>query len=179
MTAAIVLTRHDGDRFGLAAIAAIAAGADDSLVKGGHDAQLGTAVRRAVQRVRAPAPRSRPARAADSPTCAVDGDGVVVSVNALWRAFTAANSGEGPLCRVGVDYLAACDDAVGERYDGAVEVADAPGKVHGDEVDGFELEYSCHGPGQQRWSTGTRSARCLTSTVLRPSTRYSWRWRTA
>ena len=73
----------------------------------------------------------------------------MVSVNAPWRAFTAANNGEGPLCGVGVDYLAACDDAVGERYDGAVEVADGLRKVLGGEVDGFE--YSCPGPGQQRW----------------------------
>lgn len=48
----------------------------------------------------------------------------MVSVNALWRAFTAANSGEGPLLGVGVDYLTACHDAVGERDNGAVEVAD-------------------------------------------------------
>ena len=75
----------------------------------------------------------------------------MVSVNAPWRAFTAANNGEWPLCGVGVDYLAACDDAFGERYNGAVEVADGLRKVLGGELDGFEHEYSCHGPGQQRW----------------------------
>ena len=57
-----------------------------------------------------------------------------------WRAFTAANNGEWPLCGVGVDYLAACDDAFGERYDGAVEVADGLRKVRGGELDGFEHE---------------------------------------
>ena len=155
-TAVIVLSRHDDDEF---ALDAIAAGADDCLVKGRHDAaQLGTAVRRAVQRVRAHAVRQRRERFAaslleanDGPTCAVDGSGVVVSVNASWRAFTTANSGEPLLCGVGVDYLAACDDAVGERYDGAAEVADGLRKVLSGELDGFEHEYSCHGPAQQRW----------------------------
>ena len=91
----------------------------------------------------------------------------MVSVNAPWRAFTAANNGEGPLCGVGVDYLAACDDAVGERYDGAVEVADGLRKVLGGELDGFEHEYSCHGPGQQRWFSVRISGRPAAET--RPS----------
>jgi len=155
-TAVIVLTRHDDGAF---ALQAIAAGADDCLVRGTHDAtQLATAVRRAVQRVRAQAVRHRRERfaatlleAAESATCAVDANGVVVSVNAPWRAFTAANGGESLLCGVGVDYLASCEGASGERIDGAAEVAVGLRQVLSGQLPRFEHEYSAHAPGQQRW----------------------------
>ena len=79
-TAVLVLTGHDDGDF---ALQAIGAGADDCLVKGGHDAaQLGTAVRRAAQRAWTQAVRQRGERCAahlleavDSATCAVDADG--------------------------------------------------------------------------------------------------------
>ncbi|MCW2614892.1 MAG: hypothetical protein JWN08_1886, partial [Frankiales bacterium] len=155
-TAVVVLSRHDSGDF---ALQAIAAGADDCLVKGEHDGpQLRTTVLRAVQRVRAQAVRQRRERfaaslldAADSPTCAVDGDGRVVSVNAPWLAFTAANGGDAQACGIGVDYLAACDTAFGERSDGAAEVAAGLRAVLAGGTDRVEVEYTCHAPGQQRW----------------------------
>ncbi len=154
--AVVVLTRHDEAAY---VLRAIGAGADELLVKGAHDGpQLAAAVLRAVRRVRTQQGRTTRERfaaslldAAQPQTCAVDADGVVVSVNAPWRAFAAANGGEGLDCGIGVDYLATCDDAVGQRQDGAAEVAAGLRAVLAGTVDRFEHEYTCHSPREQRW----------------------------
>lgn len=155
-TAVVVLCRHDDDGF---ALRAIAAGADDCLVKGSHDAVvLATVVTRSVERVRAQTARQRREHFAasllestESATCAVDRAGRVVSVNAPWRAYAAGNGGDPLSCGVGTDYLASCEDAEGEHVDGAAEVAAGLRGVLDGSLERFEHEYSCHAPGRLQW----------------------------
>jgi DNA-binding NarL/FixJ family response regulator len=163
--AVIVVTRRDDPAL---ALAAISAGADDVLVRGDHDAlMLGAAVQRAVQRRRTQAQLQRRERyaaslldAAESATCALDAEGRIVSTNASWRSFAAANGGEPAPCGVGASYLDQCDHAVGERCDGATEISDGIRAVLRGDLLRFEHEYSCHAPQRKRWySAGVAAAR--------------------
>ena len=95
--------------------------------------------------------------ALEAPTCAVGPDGVIVAVNGAWTSFTDANGGHAAACGVGVDYLAACDQAASAGVDGAV--ADAVDVAAGlrhvlSGEGGFHLRtYACHGPDVERWFT--------------------------
>ena len=154
--AVVVLCRSDDDDF---VLHAISAGADDCLLKGTHDGQvLATVVVRSVHRVRAQAIRQRRERFAaslldgtESPTCAVDLHGRVVSVNEPWRVFTAQNGGDPQSCGVGMNYLDTCDEAQGGHSEGAVEMAAGLRAVLDGDLARFEQEYPCHAPDRQRW----------------------------
>ncbi len=157
-SALVVLTGRDDST---TALAALARGSQDYLVKGQHDgARLATALLHAVQRKRA----ERAAHlhlqlaqgvldALDAPTCAVGADARIVAVNQAWRAFARAGGGDEPSCCEGADYLAACEQ-VGEGSPDAAAARDVSGglrDVLSGRVDRFSAEYPCHSPTEERW----------------------------
>jgi PAS domain S-box-containing protein len=81
----------------------------------------------------------------------LDGDGIIVSVNAAWKQFGDDNGLQSARHGLGASYLDACDDgsAAGDAI--AVEAADGIRAVLGGQVGTFELEYPCHSPTQERW----------------------------
>lgn len=113
-SALLVLTGRDDSSL---ALAALAHGAQDYLVKGQHDGpQLATAVLHSVQRQRV----ERAAHvelqlalldALEAPTCAVTSDSRIVAVNKAWRAAMVAHDGQQDRCGVGVRYLDVCGNA--------------------------------------------------------------------
>ncbi len=101
----------------------------------------------------APDPREVPGAlgVTESATCAVDAAGVIVAVNAAWEAFQAANGGVPIACGVGVNYLAVCEQAVGDRRAGSAQVADGLRMVLSGTATRFERVYPCHAPDLERW----------------------------
>ena len=81
----------------------------------------------------------------------ISADGIILAVNAAWRASATANGGCLQTCGVGVDYLAICDGATGAWSDGAREVADGLRAVLAGRRPRFEFEYPCDTPTEQRW----------------------------
>lgn len=78
-------------------------------------------------------------------------DGVIVAVNRAWRDFGVANALRDPNFLVGGSYLSACERAEGESAGQARAAADGIRAVMRGERPGFELEYPCHSPAEQRW----------------------------
>ncbi len=81
----------------------------------------------------------------------VDAQGVIVSVNEAWRRFAAANVLQGPEFCVGQNYLAVCDQAIGDCSTEAGAAAAGIRSVLRGEVKEFVLEYPCHSPSEPRW----------------------------
>jgi len=81
----------------------------------------------------------------------LDSRGVIVSVNDAWRRFADANALQCPGHAVGLDYVALCERARGERSAGAREAGVGMRAVLEGRAQGFELEYPCHSPTRQRW----------------------------
>jgi len=80
----------------------------------------------------------------------LDRRGVIVSVNDAWRAFSAANGGNGCRTGVGVSYLAVCDAAAGDPY--ADRVAAAIRQAAAGDLPGPQsVLVPCHAPSRQRW----------------------------
>ncbi|HEX8496333.1 MAG TPA: EAL domain-containing protein, partial [Actinomycetales bacterium] len=90
--------------------------------------------------------------ALESPTCAVDQQGLIIAVNAAWLRYGGENGGEDDPAKVlGSDYLAVCDAASGPRSRHATEVGEALRAVIGGSLPRFEVDYPCHSPSTQRW----------------------------
>ncbi len=86
--------------------------------------------------------------------CVVDEAGVIVMVNRAWREFAAGNGGSDERAGVGTSYLNVCERAVGSGEPGAAlaaRFADLLCDVLAGRRAGFELEYPCHSPDEQRW----------------------------
>ena len=159
-TALVVLTGRDD---GQLALDALAAGAQDYLLKGADDSsRLATAIRHALQRTRAEQEARRYERLArslldalDAPTCAVDADSRIVAVNEAWRAFAEANGGDAPAVHEGASYLAACEAVppTDEDADDAAAVAAGLRAVLAGTSTRFQHEYPCHSADEQRWFT--------------------------
>ncbi len=77
--------------------------------------------------------------------------GVIVSVNDAWRTFGQANAAHGPGHGVGVDYLAVCDEAMGEDAVEARQAAEGIRAVLAGTETECSLEYPCHAPTAKRW----------------------------
>ncbi len=113
-TALVVLTGHAD---GQLALEALAAGAQEYLVKGADDgSRLATVIRHALQRTRTEQEARRYERLArslldalEAPTCAVDSDSRLIAVNAAWDDVAEASGIEPGEVGVGRSYLAACD----------------------------------------------------------------------
>jgi diguanylate cyclase (GGDEF)-like protein len=151
----VVLTGSTSDRL---ARGAMALGAQDVLRKGTADGRrLSTAVLHAVDRARFELTTSRYERlarslldAVEAPTCAVDGAGVVVAVNAAWQRYALENDGDLAVCAEGADYLAVCRQAAEDGDEDARAVARGLSDVLGGQRQRFERDYACPGP-TERW----------------------------
>ena len=131
---------------------AMALGAQDVVAPQADGRSLATAVQHAVDRARFDQATTRyegVARslldAVESPTCAVDGDGVVVAVNAAWRRFALANGADLAACGEGADYLELCEEAAASDED-ARAVARGLADVLSRHRARFERAYRCPGP---------------------------------
>jgi anti-anti-sigma factor len=80
----------------------------------------------------------------------LDRHGVIVSVNAAWQAFAAANGGDAARVGLGVSYLEACDAAGGDPVAAAVGTA-IRAALAGDLPGPKSLQVPCHGPRTARW----------------------------
>lgn len=81
----------------------------------------------------------------------LDSAGVIVSVNEAWRGFAAANQLHAPGAALGQNYLAICDQAVGEDSAESASAAQAIRSVLSGTETLATLEYPCHSPTEQRW----------------------------
>lgn len=88
----------------------------------------------------------------------LDAQGVIVMVNAAWRAFSLANSAlpgqMTPNTEVGASYLDAAERH-GDGSEGADKAASGIRAVLSGRLDAFSLTYPCHTPHEQRWFTMT------------------------
>ncbi|MBB1473824.1 EAL domain-containing protein [Luteimonas sp. MC1782] len=81
----------------------------------------------------------------------LDGSGFIVAVNESWRQFGRSNGLKGSSADVGANYLDACQDAHGDRSDGATGIADGLLSVLERAATGFDAIYPCHSPDIDRW----------------------------
>jgi PAS domain S-box-containing protein len=81
----------------------------------------------------------------------INANGFIVSVNAAWREFAAANQLVSEACAVGVNYLDVCDAAHGADAAAATQVSDGIRQVLNGELTDFSSEYPCHSPQEKRW----------------------------
>ena len=84
-------------------------------------------------------------------------DGTIVAVNQAWQQFALTNSKvSGQAARhtqIGTSYLDICQTSLGESSDGAAEARQGILDVLNGRLPGFNLDYPCHSPDQQRWFT--------------------------
>jgi PAS domain S-box-containing protein len=83
--------------------------------------------------------------------CVLDGQGVVVSVNAAWRAFAEANDGLSAAVLPGCGYLEVCERATGPNAEEAAPFAEGLRQVLSGRMRHFSIEYPCHSPAEPRW----------------------------
>ena len=80
----------------------------------------------------------------------LDEDGVIVEVNAAWNRYARENGFEGDNHGVGDTYLQVCGSPSALHSEGASVAAGIRDIIKGTRNE-FQLEYSCHGPQDQRW----------------------------
>ncbi len=85
--------------------------------------------------------------------CVLDAQGTLVSCNAAWREFAAAQGSFGGAVNEGANYLAVCDRAAQAGSTDAVQVAAGLRRVLAGEARHFELTYPCDTPQGARWFT--------------------------
>ncbi|MDO9286898.1 MAG: PAS domain S-box protein [Aquabacterium sp.] len=90
-----------------------------------------------------------------SQVCVLDEAGVIMAVNRAWRDFAAANAGLSNRVHEGANYLAECERAshefaAGESPEGSPFVQQLRQVLAGQRT-GFQFEYPCHSPTEQRW----------------------------
>jgi PAS domain S-box-containing protein len=81
----------------------------------------------------------------------LDPQGEILSVNETWRNFTGAHVLQGPDYAIGVNYLAACDQAGGVGATEAQQVAAGIRAVLAGTSRMFSLEYACAMPTGRLW----------------------------
>jgi len=81
----------------------------------------------------------------------LDGEGVIVRVNAAWKRYGEGNQLGGTDFGVGQSYLNTCDSATGEGAEEATVVAHGIRAVLNGDRPEFVLEYPCHSPKEARW----------------------------
>jgi PAS domain S-box-containing protein len=84
-------------------------------------------------------------------TALLDRNGLILRVNKAWRRFGETNGIAPAYSPVGQNYLAICAGASGEGAHFSPAAAIGIGRVLRGEATGFELEYPCHSPNEQRW----------------------------
>jgi len=78
----------------------------------------------------------------------LDQGGTILFTNRAWRVFALKNGLPADRCGAGTNYLHACDNALGEDAEAAVNGIRA---VMSAQQPDFYLEYPCHSPTDQRW----------------------------
>jgi PAS domain S-box-containing protein len=81
----------------------------------------------------------------------LDETGKILAVNDAWQQFAAENRLGLANAAMGVNYVAVCEAATGAFSDGAHEVAAAIRAVVLGDREGYEQEYPCSAPGEERW----------------------------
>lgn len=81
----------------------------------------------------------------------LDENGTILAVNTAWRHFAASHALSAAACGVGMNYLAVCGSAQDQDAEEASRVAQGMRDVVARQRERFDLEYACHGPGEQRW----------------------------
>ncbi|MDB5860438.1 MAG: sensor histidine kinase [Ramlibacter sp.] len=81
----------------------------------------------------------------------LDGQGVIVSVNAAWKKFAVENGMQGPGHGLGTSYLAVCNQGADCGSAEAAQVARGLRELLAGQSRIFEIEYPCHSPDQERW----------------------------
>ncbi|MBM7867627.1 response regulator [Heliobacterium gestii] len=84
----------------------------------------------------------------------INAEGTIIAVNQAWSEFARANGAAEAKAGVGANYLAVCDDALGDDADLAAQFAGGIRAVMAGAQALFALEYPCHSPEQQRWFIG-------------------------
>ena len=77
--------------------------------------------------------------------------GVIVEVNRAWKRFEEANSPDGRMVSLGMNYLSVCESVRGPDSKEAEAVAAGLKAVIAGDLQEFAVEYPCHSPGRQRW----------------------------
>ena len=81
----------------------------------------------------------------------LDEKATIIEVNAAWVRFAGENGFQGQREGVGDNYLSICDSASGNFTDGASSASDGIRSVMAGVRDGFQMEYPCHSPTEERW----------------------------
>ena len=81
----------------------------------------------------------------------VDGQGVILAVNAGWVRFAEANALGRPNFCIGENYIEVCGRALGAGSEPARLVAAGLRRVLARELPDFVCEYPCHSPQEHRW----------------------------
>lgn len=88
--------------------------------------------------------------ALDAHVCVIDEQGMIIAVNRAWTAFAAANSGDPARTGVGASYLVRGLGTLHDDLGPTGFIARLRGVLAGRSA-GFEFEYGCHSPHEQRW----------------------------
>ena len=89
--------------------------------------------------------------------CVLDAQGVILAVNRAWRDFASANGAHPVQVQPGCNYLAVCDQAAAAPGSGSgagmppAQFAAQLRQVLAGALDGFQAEYPCDTPSEQRW----------------------------
>lgn len=137
-------------------VAAAKAGAADYLVKNYLNGPLlERAIRYAIQRKESEKALLQAQRFAQATVDALpdniavlDKDGVIIAVNAAWRAFAQANGSTDENHGIGTNYLAVCDS---DGTEDGLAVAEGIRAVMTGKQALFSMEYACHLPSEARW----------------------------
>lgn len=81
----------------------------------------------------------------------IDGEGVIVDVNAAWKRFGADNGLQSSEGAVGINYLTVLAGAANNGDTLAMEAQEGIRQVLCRQRPRFYLEYPCHSPEQERW----------------------------
>jgi PAS domain S-box-containing protein len=84
------------------------------------------------------------------PVCVIDRDGVIRTVNRAWTEFAEENGGSPTASGVGANYLAVARAAAKVDADAEAAASGLTAVLDGT-LAGFDMEYPCHGPDEERW----------------------------
>jgi two-component system CheB/CheR fusion protein len=81
----------------------------------------------------------------------LDPRGVIIAVNAAWRAYGTANGNQDPAFGVGQNYLKVCLNAAGDTVEGCLAIHEGLKAVLAGDIKEFSRDYACLSPGAERW----------------------------
>lgn len=83
--------------------------------------------------------------------CLLDSQGVVLTVNAGWKNFAKKNNYGNDNLGIGTNYIDICENAVGEYFEGAKDIANGMRSILAGTSNHFEYEYPCNSKVEERW----------------------------